>query len=93
MPAAEAVVPVTDLAVQRGYGIFDFLKTVNGQIIFAEAHIDRFLYSAAEMQLAVPYSKEELLRLLEELNHKNKIAHSGIRITLTGGAITRRIYN
>lgn len=85
MPAISAVVPVTDLAVQRGYGIFDFLKTVNGKIIFAEEHLDRFLYSAAEMLLPVPYSKEELLQLLKELNHKNNIPNSGIRMTLTGG--------
>lgn len=85
VPAAAAVVPVTDLAVQRGYGIFDFLKTVNGRIIFAEEHVDRFFYSAAEMLLAVPYRKKELLGVVEELNHKNKLLHSGIRICLTGG--------
>jgi branched-chain amino acid aminotransferase len=86
VPATVASVPVTDLAVQRGYGIFDFLKTVNGRIIFADEHLDRFFYSAAEMLLPVGYPKEDLLRILEALNSKNNIPNSGIRISLTGGA-------
>ena len=44
----DAKILVTDLALQRGYGIFDFLKTVNGQIIFATDHFNRFYNSAKE---------------------------------------------
>ena len=43
---SEAKILVTDLALQRGYGIFDFLKTINNQIIFAADHFNRFYNSA-----------------------------------------------
>jgi branched-subunit amino acid aminotransferase/4-amino-4-deoxychorismate lyase len=34
LPAEKTFVHVSDLAVQRGYGIFDFFKAVNGKIPF-----------------------------------------------------------
>jgi branched-chain amino acid aminotransferase len=43
LPEGEASVLINDLAVQRGYGIFDFFKTINGRPIFLEDHLDRFV--------------------------------------------------
>ncbi len=85
LPAAAASVLITDLAIQRGYGIFDFFKTIDGQLMFLEDHLDRFYNSAAEMYLPVHKTREELKALLLTLMEKNELADSGIRITLTGG--------
>jgi branched-chain amino acid aminotransferase len=85
LPATAASVLITDLAIQRGYGIFDFFKTIDGQFIFLEDHLDRFFYSAAAMNLPVNQRREELKALLFELQKKNDMPDSGIRITLTGG--------
>lgn len=85
LPANEASVSVSDLAVQRGYGIFDFLKTVNGRPLFLEDHLDRFYGSADELRLVVGMSRGELTQVLKELVDRNKLSDSGIRITLTGG--------
>jgi branched-chain amino acid aminotransferase len=85
LPIKEASVLITDLAVQRGYGIFDFLKTINGKLIFLEDHLDRFYCSAEAMHLTVAQNREKLKALLLELMEKNQLPNSGIRITLTGG--------
>ncbi|WP_432712962.1 aminotransferase class IV [Pedobacter sp.] len=85
IPAAEASVLITDLALQRGYGIFDFFKTLDGQFKFLEDHLDRFYHSAAAMHLPVAQTREALKALLCALQEKNNIPNSGIRITLTGG--------
>jgi branched-chain amino acid aminotransferase len=85
LPAETASVLITDLAIQRGYGIFDFFKTIDGRPIFLEDHLDRFYNSAAAMRLPVDLNREELKTLLLQLIEKNSIADSGIRITLTGG--------
>lgn len=85
LPAETATVLITDLAVQRGYGIFDFLKTIDGKPIFLEDHLDRFYHSAAAMHLPVDLNRTELKALLLELIEKNGIADSGIKIILTGG--------
>ncbi|SEB20119.1 aminotransferase class IV [Pedobacter hartonius] len=84
----KAALLITDLAIQRGYGIFDFFKTIGGKPIFLEDHLDRFYHSAHKMHLNIAYSREELKSILAELMEKNDLPDSGIRITLTGGYST-----
>lgn len=81
----EAKILVTDLAVQRGYGIFDFLKTVNGKIIFLEDYLDRFYNSAAVMNLAIQLDRVELRTEIEKLLSKNNLPNSSLKLILTGG--------
>ena len=83
--AKEAVVSVADLAVQRGYSIFDFFKIINNKPIFLEDHLDRFYHSAAFMQLEVGKTREEIKHIIHQLIQQNNIPDSGIKITLTGG--------
>jgi len=85
VPAVEAMLHVSDLALQRGYGIFDFFKTLNRHPVCLEDHLERFYQSAAAMRLDPGKSKEELRTVLYSLMEKNRIADSGIKITLTGG--------
>lgn len=86
--ADQASLLITDLAIQRGYGIFDFFKTIDHQTIFLEDHLDRFYHSAQKMHLTIGYSREELTQIISVLQEKNQIPNSGIRMTLTGGYST-----
>ena len=81
----DARILITDLSVQRGYGIFDFFKTIDGQPVFLDDHLDRFYFSAAEMFLPVGMDRHALKNVFQQLAEKNNLPHSGIRITLTGG--------
>jgi D-alanine transaminase/branched-chain amino acid aminotransferase len=81
----EATLKITDLSIQRGYGVFDFMKTVGGKAIFLEDHLDRFYSSAEQMRLPVKQKRSELTDLLSALIAKNNLSESGVRITLTGG--------
>ncbi|TXH59744.1 MAG: amino acid aminotransferase [Bacteroidia bacterium] len=81
----DAHILINDMAVQRGYGIFDFFKTLNGKPIFLDRHLNRFFNSAKFMHLPVAYSREKLTEIIQELMQLNQIENSGIRITLTGG--------
>ncbi len=85
VPVENAVIGISDLALQRGYGIFDFFKTVNGRPVFIEAHLDRFYRSAATMRLGPPLNREQLTNKILDLLALNRIESSGIKITLTGG--------
>ena len=82
---SEAKLLVTDLAVQRGYGIFDFLKTVNGKPIFIEDYFNRFYNSAKEMNLEIGLDRSELYKAVAELLEKNELPNSGLKMILTGG--------
>lgn len=81
----QASLLITDLSIQRGYGMFDFFKTINGKPIFLQDHLDRFFRSAAQMHLQVSQTREELQTLISELQERNQMPDSGIRMTLTGG--------
>jgi len=85
VPEEKALLHVSDLAIQRGYGVFDFFKVVNSVPVFLQEHLDRFYFSAEHMRLNVAYSKDELKKIIFELIEKNNAANTGVRITLTGG--------
>jgi branched-chain amino acid aminotransferase len=82
---AQAVLPVSDLAIQRGYGIFDFFRLQEGVLLYVEDHLHRFLRSAEIMHIPVHQSMEELRQILLELTKLNGIRDAGIRMVLTGG--------
>jgi len=86
--AQKATLYIADLSIQRGYGIFDFFKTLNGKPLFLEDHLERFYNSASKMHLPITYSPAQLQDLLYTLIGKNNIPDSGIRVTLTGGYAT-----
>ena len=81
----KAFLSINDLSIQRGYGIFDFFRTINGKYVHIGDHLDRFFNSASQMRLPPGKDKQQLKELLDELTQKNNIPDSGIRITLTGG--------
>ena len=85
LAADKTFIHVSDLATQRGYGIFDFLKTVKGKPLFFEDYLDRFYRSAEFMRLSVSLSREELKKIIIELVDKNSLPDSGIKLILTGG--------
>jgi branched-subunit amino acid aminotransferase/4-amino-4-deoxychorismate lyase len=85
LPQEKASIPVNDLAVLRGYGVFDFFLLKNGLPLFFEDHWARLQQSASAMNLAVPFSREEAQEMLLALYTKMPYELAGARITLTGG--------
>jgi branched-chain amino acid aminotransferase len=88
LPAANAVVHVNDLAVQRGYGVFDFFKISEGHIFFIDDYLDRFYRSAEYLRLTVPLGRIQLTEVVRSMIQQNQLAESGIKIILTGGYST-----
>lgn len=82
---AEAQIGFSDLAIQRGYGVFDFLKVVAHQPVFMDEHLNRFYNSAATLYLDLPSDRQQLKQIITDLIRKNDMANSGVKITLTGG--------
>ena len=85
VPADQAVVSVNDLALLRGYGVFDFLRTYNGVPFYMNAHIDRLMRSARHIGLKIPWSRDEIRDIVLETLRKNTHPESSIRLLVTGG--------
>jgi D-alanine transaminase/branched-chain amino acid aminotransferase len=84
--ADKASIPISDLAIQRGYGVFDYLKVINETPVFLDEHLDRFIHSALIMRLPMPFSIIQIKDLISKLIALNDMGTSGIRLTLTGGS-------
>ena len=80
-----AVLRISDLALQRGYAVFDFFRTRNNKPLFLDDHLDRFFNSAKEMFITVSLDRERLKDVIKMLMDRNVLPDSGIRITATGG--------
>jgi D-alanine transaminase len=64
----EMRVPMSDRACFFGDGVYDTALSHNGVIFALDEHIDRFFRSAGLLEITPPFSKQELARLLNELN-------------------------
>ena len=86
VPHTEATIPVSDLAVLRGYGVFDFMRTYGGVVFRLEDHLARLERSAALVGLPLPWSREELRRVVAETLARNpREGECYVRIVVTGG--------
>ncbi|MBK7409285.1 MAG: aminotransferase class IV [Saprospirales bacterium] len=83
--AAQASLHVNDLAILRGYGIFDFFLVKTGRPLFIEDYLDRFFNSAHLMELDLPVSRTGLHEKILEVIEANKLTEGAIRLLLTGG--------
>jgi len=85
VPAADAVIPVNDLALLRGYGVFDFFRTYGGNPIFMREHIRRLENSAREVGIPLPWSTDELINIVHATIERNDHKESNVRVIVTGG--------
>lgn len=85
VPANDASIPVNDLALLRGYGVFDFLRTYNNTPFCLEEHLNRLRRSANLIDINLPWSNDELQGIVQETLNKNGYAESTIKILVTGG--------
>jgi branched-chain amino acid aminotransferase len=86
IPADRAAVPVDDLAILRGYGVFDLLRTYGGKPIFLSDHVARLQHSASQIGLELPWRPEKITGLVLKTLACNAHPESNIRIVATGGS-------
>lgn len=85
VPASSATLAVNDLAILRGYGIFDYFLFDHFQPLYIDEYLDRFFRSAELMHLEVPMTSSKLHRSILQLIAANQAERGGIRLVLTGG--------
>ena len=85
LPKEKALIPVWDLGLLRGLGIFDFFRVIDGVPVFVEDHVERLMNSMAIMGLDQGVSKEEWILRIHEMIRVNEAQQAGFRIVVTGG--------
>jgi len=64
--AEEAVIPVYDHGFLYGEGVYETLRTYNRVPFLLDRHVRRLRASAGHLQLAVPFSDDELAAWIED---------------------------
>lgn len=85
VPAAEATVSVFDQGFTVGAGAFESLKAVDGVPFAARRHLERLRLSAAELDLALPWTDDELRAAVGAVVAEVPGPLARVRITVTAG--------
>jgi branched-chain amino acid aminotransferase len=86
LPEDRSVLPVNDLGLLRGYGVFDFLRTYNRRPFLLKDHVDRLARSARLIGLPLPCGEREIMDItMETLERNSGLAEANIRLVVTGG--------
>jgi branched-chain amino acid aminotransferase len=81
----EATISINDVAVLRGYSVFESLRTYDRRPFHLEEHLNRLYHSAELIELDIPYSRSEIADVVSEIIERNAYKHATIRILVTGG--------
>lgn len=86
VPASQGALPLNDLGIVRGYGVFDFLRTYGPVPFRLREHLLRLQSSAQQIGLDLPWSLEELDTIVTGTYARNgNLPDASIRIVVTGG--------
>jgi len=91
----EAVIPVSDRSFLLGEGVFETIRTQNGESVALDRHLKRMRKGATVLEISIP--KDEFFRsaVSEVLNATREISVGRMRITVSGSGnlvITHAIY-
>jgi D-alanine transaminase/branched-chain amino acid aminotransferase len=82
---AHAKISVHDIALGRGYGIFDYFQVKDRKPIHMKYHLDRLERSIGAMRLNIHVDREEINHAVDSLLDANGVDSAGIKLIATGG--------
>ena len=81
----EATLSINDVAVLRGYSVFESLRTYDRNPFHLDEHLARLYRSAKLIELEIPWPREHIAGVIHEIITRNSYRHATIRLLVTGG--------
>ncbi|WKV11576.1 aminotransferase class IV [Marivirga harenae] len=86
LPREDAKISVFDSGYLVGDGIWEAFRIHKGKMLFVQQHLDRMWQSAKVIGLQLPFTKEELLQMVQKtLDVNNMKDHVHTRVMVTRG--------
>lgn len=85
LPYSDLHLHISDLLIQRGYGIFDFFRSRNGSIPWLEDYTDRVFNSLRMAEIDVDMTREQFTDIVHSLQHQNGLENGAFKVIVTGG--------
>lgn len=87
---SEVKIDPEDRGYQFGDGIYEVIRSYNGRFFCLDEHIDRFYSSAGKIEMAVPYSRNEMKSLVNRLLEETNIDTGNLYLQMTRGISSPR---
>jgi D-alanine transaminase len=87
--SADVFISPEDRGYYFGDGVYEVFRIYQGKLYQKEAHLRRLVQSAASIQLDLPYSIEEISRMVEELNRQDNVSEGTLYMQITRGIAPR----
>ncbi|KIL50324.1 branched-chain amino acid aminotransferase [Jeotgalibacillus alimentarius] len=81
----DAKISVYDHGFLYGDGVFEGIRSYNGNVFRLEEHLVRLYDSAKSILLEIPYTKEEMQQIIIETLQKNNLKDGYIRLVVSRG--------
>lgn len=85
LPYKDLYFHVSDLLIQRGYGIFDFFRSREGNILWLDDYVRRLYHSLFLSAIEVDLDQEQFVSVIQELQQKNMLPNGAFKVIITGG--------
>jgi branched-chain amino acid aminotransferase len=85
LPREEASVSIYDHGFLYGDGVYEAIRAYDGLVFKLREHIDRLYESAKSIKIEIPFTREDLGRLVVEVLRKNQLRNSYIRVVVSRG--------
>ncbi len=89
LEADKAKVSIFDRGYMFGDGVYEVVPVVNYTVLDKEPFLERFDRSLRELDLKWPMSKNDFLKMIDELVKRNDIKEGGIYMQVTRGVAPR----
>lgn len=81
----DALISVFDHGFLYGDGVFEGIRAYGGNVFKLKEHIKRLYDSAKSIMLTIPYTREEMEKLVCETVRKNNLRNAYIRLVVSRG--------
>src|SRR5260370_30811911 len=81
----EATISINDIAVLRGYSVFESLRTYNRNPFHLDEHLLRLYRSAVLIGIAIPWSSEQVKDIVRDIIARNVYPLASIPLLVTAG--------
>lgn len=81
----KARLSISDSGFLYGAGLFETMRSHNGEVFALTDHLDRLFSSASSLSINNPYNKKYITDAIYKVLRANKLADARLRLTLTNG--------
>src|SRR5947209_19119617 len=81
----DATISINDIAVLRGYSVFESLRTYYRRPFYLDEHVTRLYRSAVLIEMTIKLSSAQIAEVIRATIALNTYLHASIRLLITGG--------